>query len=378
MLAKCLIRWSVRGALAIAAVLGCAAALPSVAGATTNSLTFTATGAEQSFTVPPGVTSLQVALAGAAGGHGLNGFGGPGALVTGTLAVTPGQTLYVEVCGWPALTAAGGFNGGGTLGLGGTGAGAGGGASDLGTCASATCPLASLDTRLVVAAGGGGAGGRGLSGSALGGVGGSWEGAGADGTGTSAGHGGGAGTPTAGGLGGTSTCFSSPQPAGLVGHRGGGGDGGVCTLSSTGDGGGGGGGYYGGGGGGAGASQGAGGGGGGGSNLLPADGVASSSDSLSGQVVLSWDTTAPTTSIALDPDSPNGQSGWYTSPLGVTVSASDGGDGSTIAQTRCVLDRGSVPTSFDDLPAEPCSLTGVDSDGSHTIYAASESTAGDG
>src|SRR4051812_23086045 len=113
MLAKCLIRWSVRGALAIAAVLGCAAALPSVAGATTNSLTFTATGAEQSFTVPPGVTSLQVALAGAAGGHGLNGFGGPGALVTGTLAVTPGQTLYVEVGGRPALAAAGGLHGGG-------------------------------------------------------------------------------------------------------------------------------------------------------------------------------------------------------------------------------------------------------------------------
>jgi hypothetical protein len=81
------------------------------------------------------------------------------------------------------------------------------------------------------------------------------------------------------------------------------------------------------------------------------------------------DTTAPTTAIALDPASPDGHNGWYTSSVGVTVSASDPDD--SVAQTRCVLDPASVPASYDDLPSGSCSLTSVSTDGQHTIYAAS-------
>jgi hypothetical protein len=86
------------------------------------------------------------------------------------------------------------------------------------------------------------------------------------------------------------------------------------------------------------------------------------------------DTTAPTTTIALDPATPNGSGGWYTSSVGVTVSASDPDD--SVAQTRCVLDPASVPASYDDLPSGSCSLTSVGTDGQHTIYAASEDSNG--
>jgi hypothetical protein len=89
------------------------------------------------------------------------------------------------------------------------------------------------------------------------------------------------------------------------------------------------------------------------------------------------DTEAPNTTIALDPTEPNGQNGWYTSALGVKVSASDGtGGGSGVAETRCVLDPQSVPTSFDGLPSDPScpylvSGASVSADGLHTLYAAS-------
>src|SRR5215213_2729920 len=88
------------------------------------------------------------------------------------------------------------------------------------------------------------------------------------------------------------------------------------------------------------------------------------------------DTEAPKTTIALDPTEPNGQNGWYTSAVGVKVSASDGtGGGSGVAETRCVLDPQSVPTSFADLPSSRCpyleSGANVSADGLHTLYAAS-------
>ncbi|MBM3419109.1 MAG: hypothetical protein FJY17_09360, partial [Bacteroidetes bacterium] len=53
-------------------------------------VTFNHTGAVQTWIVPPCVTSINVIVAGAKGG-GAN--GGAGARITGTLAVTPGQTL---------------------------------------------------------------------------------------------------------------------------------------------------------------------------------------------------------------------------------------------------------------------------------------------
>jgi Glycine rich protein/HYR domain/Secretion system C-terminal sorting domain len=113
-----------------------------------DSAVFNFTGAVQSFVVPPGVTSVIIKTWGAQGGanwvNNVN-FGG---YVQGTVAVTPGQTLYVYVGGQPTTTA-GGFNGGGAGDGNGKG---GGGGTDVRTISN------DLNSRLVVAGGGGGAG----------------------------------------------------------------------------------------------------------------------------------------------------------------------------------------------------------------------------
>src|SRR5437762_4005358 len=76
------------------------------------------TGAEQKFTVPAGVSSLQITAVGAPGATGaaggIFGFSGTGG-AGGTASVTvtpPASTLYVEVGGL-GTGAAGGWNGGG-------------------------------------------------------------------------------------------------------------------------------------------------------------------------------------------------------------------------------------------------------------------------
>ncbi len=117
---------------------------------------------ENTFVVPPGVTSLHVIAVGGQGApetperHGPT--GGYGAEVTGTLAVTPGQKLYVVV-GETGGRNSGGFNGGGNSATNG-----GGGASDIrtGPRSAGLTP----DDRLIVAGGGGGAGGEGDGGNA--------------------------------------------------------------------------------------------------------------------------------------------------------------------------------------------------------------------
>ena len=89
------------------------------------SQSFNSTGANQTFTVPAGVTSITVNIWGAGGGGSQNnsGSGGSGAYVKGTLAVTPGQTIILVVGGGGVNTAAaGGFGGGGNAGGAGTGA----------------------------------------------------------------------------------------------------------------------------------------------------------------------------------------------------------------------------------------------------------------
>jgi hypothetical protein len=233
--------------------IGLALALIPAASATAATSSFTYTGAEQTFTVPAGVSSVRVVAVGGRGGRSDGGFG---ARVSGDLAVSPGQVLFVEV-GANAPTPAPGqsppFNGGGA---GGHTAGAGGGASDLRTASRSTG--GSLSSRLIVAAGGGG--GTGASGSGYGGSGGAAGAPGADGAGINKGMGGGAGTASAGGAGG------GGGPFGAAGTLGGGGSGGTGSAIVTG-GGGGGGGYYGGGGGGGGTSEAYGGGGGGGSSF---------------------------------------------------------------------------------------------------------------
>ncbi len=240
----------------------CVAAVLLVAatGAGAETARFASTGAEQTFTVPVGVTSLRVTAVGGRGG----GTGGFGALVFATLPVVPGQVLHVEVGGNGIAGAVedsgvirigrGGFNGGAD---GGTGSGlirtgdGGGGATDV-RASSRTQP-SSLGTRLVVAAGGGGGGNDGTPGGSAGASGAT----GVVGRGTcSGGGGGGPGTATAGGSGGTlGTIGPGRTPSGTAGRDGQLGQGGTGEGGQFGGGGGGGGGLHGGGGGASGVSD---------------------------------------------------------------------------------------------------------------------------
>jgi hypothetical protein len=243
------------GRRALVLVIGCISLLGLSAGATSAvaaTQTFIYTGSEQTFTVPAGVSTIHVLTIGARGGKS-GAQGGAAAEVQGDLSVKPGQVLYVEVGGeggGGGPVSPGGFNGGGE------GAGGGGGASDVRT-APRSAGL-SPDTRLIVAAGGGGSGAAGEEGAGAGGA------AGEAGGSIPNNEGGGAGTAGSGGSGGSGGCA-----IGAAGELGLGGAGGNCENNLVG--GGGGGGYYGGGGGGAGFSFG-GGGGGGGSSLTPAGG----------------------------------------------------------------------------------------------------------
>jgi hypothetical protein len=259
--------------------------------------TYTMVGSD-TFTVPAGITQGDFAVVGAQGGHyfisgaAANGCaattditgrpGGGGGEAAGTLALTPGQVLEVDVAGAGTNGTAdkrcggmsngpsggsgapGGFGGstagadggpgdadgadGGTAFDGGNGSG-GGGSSDVRIdpdgCATLACGLAD---RVLVGAGGGGGGGTGGQGGALGGAGG-------DGGGTSGANGGatvdggGAGTsgtgatPTAGGSGGLEPGLHAPgaNPTdprfggdGADGNPGAGGTGGHGNLPCTG------------------------------------------------------------------------------------------------------------------------------------------------
>lgn len=139
------------------------------------SQTFSATGAVQFFTVPQGVTTIQVVLTGGGGGAGnrdddatfstLN-YGKPGDVVSGAISVIPGESLQIYVGGggsggtWGSRATPGrpggfGFGSGGASGnlqVSGQGGG-GGGASAIVRAAG--------NVVLAVAAGGGGGGGNG-------------------------------------------------------------------------------------------------------------------------------------------------------------------------------------------------------------------------
>lgn len=241
-----------------------------------NAQTFTYTGGPQTWVVPACVSTVTVTVAGAKGG-GTN--GGNGAVVTGTLSVTPGQILQINVGGSGTCPTAG-WNGGGTgqpSGIGYPSCG-GGGASDI-----RTAPYG-LNNRIIVAGGGGGNGGGPTSGA--GGVGGCPTG----GNGvTTYGQFGAGGTLTAGGAGGLT--WSILTPCGLPGTFGNGGLGGADANFGNGPGGAGGGGYYGGGGGGSDnislTSAMGGGGGGGGSSLIPTSGGCNATNTGNGYVTIS-------------------------------------------------------------------------------------------
>jgi uncharacterized protein (TIGR02145 family) len=219
------------------------------------SMQFDFTGGEQVFVVPDGVTQLTFECFGAEGqGSDISSFNaGRGGYATGQISVTPGETLYIYVGGQS------GYNGGGT----GASNRNGGGASDIRLGGN------TLQNRIIVAAGGGGAGAQGPGGdggagqtcpegaAGLGGVcsGCSWYagsggdgscGAGGNGGSSSSGYasgGGGAGL-TSGGAGSSSGGYGSSGTSGTLGQGGNRGSS-NCGCSS---GAGGGGGYYGGGG----------------------------------------------------------------------------------------------------------------------------------
>ena len=162
-------------------------------------VTFDYTGAEQTWTVPSGVTSIDIEVWGAQGGKGfLNAPGGLGGYASGTLAVTPGQTLYIYAGGKGGshaseLITGGGFNGGGHSRGGNHLVGAGGGGSDVRTGGN------SFADRVIVGGGGGGACGTSYTGGNGGGTAGD-QGANAPGDNP----GGGGGTQNTGGI--SSSC----------------------------------------------------------------------------------------------------------------------------------------------------------------------------
>jgi hypothetical protein len=233
--------------------------------------TYNETGNTQTYTVPNGVTQLEVNLYGAAGGdNSTNGLGGYGGETQGTVSVTPGEVLTIIVGGVGGNNSgtnndtggAGGYGGGGS---GGTdtnndfdgGGGGGGGATQI----------LNGSTELAIAAGGGGGGyfnAGGAGGGLIGGAGFSYCGTNTPG-----------GTQTAGGT----ACANGNGNSGSEYTGGAGGAG------ATGDAGaGGGGGYY-GGAGGAGNDYAAG--GGGGSALVPSGGTTTSGvESGNGQAII--------------------------------------------------------------------------------------------
>lgn len=327
--------------------------------------TFSYTGAQQTFTVPLGVTSITVDASGAQGGSlspttNIN-FGGQ---VQADLAVTPGSIIYVNVGEQPTgLT--GGFNGGGN---GETGGIAGGGASDIRIGGT------TLTDRMVVAGAGGGGGiwnatevQGGLGGGLIGGN-------GYRGTYASA-PGGDAGTQTTSGNG---TCASLNNPI-CAGGLGFGGAPSGCGCQGYGGGGG----WYGGGG-----SGNCRGGGGGSSytdasatNVTHTQGVRTGH----GEITISWtvSTTLPTvTQIA---GLPSGSA----FPIGTTVNtfaATNQGGVDTCSFTVTVLDV-EVPTIMCPAAIEICegttagATTPTTSDnctGEDVIYTLSGATTGSG
>jgi hypothetical protein len=173
---------------------------------------FTASG-PGTWTVPAGVTSIQIVATGGGGGAsfpGTNfgGNGGNGGIVTGTLAVTPGETLSLYVGGGGAGT---------NVAL--TGAAGGGSTSVNGTAFQ------------IIAGGGGGGGGGNIEASPGGDGGGAGTSAGTAGTGSDSSG----GSPGAGGVGGAGgcggdlppNCGTNPPQDGAAGGTGSGGPGGT-------------------------------------------------------------------------------------------------------------------------------------------------------
>jgi hypothetical protein len=77
---------------------------PIIPNAASKTKTFSYTGHRQTFTVPPGVTTIKIIALGASGGastggYGTGGVGGDGGRVKATIPVTPDEKLVVFVGG---------------------------------------------------------------------------------------------------------------------------------------------------------------------------------------------------------------------------------------------------------------------------------------
>jgi len=117
-------------------------------------LEFTYTGADETFTVPPGATQMYVKVWGAGGSSDGAADGGPGAYVEGVLTVTAGTDYTVVVGSRGGTGSASGFYGfgGAPYSLGGSGGG-------LGGLFTGNAPVGPTDQAraLLIAGGGGGA-----------------------------------------------------------------------------------------------------------------------------------------------------------------------------------------------------------------------------
>lgn len=187
--------------------------------------TFNYTGSVQTYTVPPGVTEINIEAYGAQGADHGNSSGGLGGLMSGDLSVTPGEILFIYVGGQY------GFNGGGAAGgAGDDSAGViGGGASDVRQTGTA------FTDRIIVGGGGGGAG-RGTCDNNDGGGGGYPGGLGGTSSNEAA-NTGGTGTATSGGDSGVGSCSGdcacSPGGGGGGGDDGGGAGGNYGVFGGT-------------------------------------------------------------------------------------------------------------------------------------------------
>ena len=319
-------------------------ATPASAGPTT--VHFSYTDAVQTWTVPAGVTSVEVDVRAAQGG---GTYGGLGARVVSVIAVVPGQTVYIYVGGQPTSWGATGFDGGANGG--GSGTGAGGDATDVRLGGTA------LADRVVVAGGGGGQGTGADAVDGPGGSGGSFNAAQAGTPGDCSGSGGGGGTNSAGGSAGSGVHNGTAGSLGIGGNGSG-----YIPLA-----GGGGGGYY-GGGGGAGCYNFAGG-GGGGSDFVEATATSvqdfAGYNAGSGSVTVTYPPSSPSSSPSSGTKdfSYTGTPQLWTVPAGVTSVQVDvrgaqgggtyGGFGSRVEANVpvipgqvMVVDVGGQPTSW--------------------------------
>lgn len=243
---------------------------------------FSYTGSNQTFVVPDNVSSIFVKLWGAGGGGRFGGQGGGCGFTSGSLAVTPGETLILIVGGGGSISGGGGFGGGGNSGIVG-----GGGRTALRI-------LNGLDDLADAGGGGGGALSNGGAGGGTSGM-----------AGSPSGLGGGGGSQSASGGGGAFGGQAGSQYQGGIGSNSGGGGG-----------------YFGGGGGGFAPSGGFFAAGGGGSGFV---------GNLTGAVTLAGSGTASANTSDID----------YITGVGVGGNDSNGGNG--YAVFRYIVNSSSVP-----------------------------------